>query len=72
MRTISPPTSLEGRETPGGAIRSGMTGEGASARTLRGRRSLREQAGRSSDRFVRTSGGTPRGRTNDAEEEAKQ
>jgi hypothetical protein len=37
--------SLERRGTPGGAIRSGMTGEGASARTLRGRRSLRELPG---------------------------
>jgi len=70
--TIPPPTSLKGRETPGGAIRSGMTGEGASARTLRGRRSLREQAGRSSDRTVRSDGGTPRGRTNDVEEAANQ
>jgi len=43
--TISPPTSLKGRETPGGAIRSGMTGEGAAARTLRGRRSLWELPG---------------------------
>jgi hypothetical protein len=37
--------SLERRGTPGGAIRSGMTGEGTSARTLRGRRSLRELPG---------------------------
>jgi len=37
--------SLERRGTPGGAIRSGMTGEGALARTLRGRRSLRELPG---------------------------
>jgi hypothetical protein len=42
---IPSPTSLERRGTPGGAIRSGMTGEGTSARTLRGRRSLREQPG---------------------------
>jgi hypothetical protein len=42
---ISPPMSLKGRETPGGASRSGMTGEGALARTLRGRRSLRELPG---------------------------
>jgi len=41
--TIPPPTSLKGRETLGGATRSGMTGEGALARTLRGRRSLRER-----------------------------
>jgi len=40
---IPPPTPLKGRKTPGGATRSGMTGEGALARTLRGRRSLREQ-----------------------------
>jgi len=39
---ISPPMSLKGRETPGGATRSGRTGEGDLARTLRGRRSLRE------------------------------
>jgi hypothetical protein len=32
--------SLEGRETPGGAIRSGRTGEDVATRTLRGRRSL--------------------------------
>jgi hypothetical protein len=42
---ISPLMSLKGRETPGGANRSGMTGEGALARTLRGRRSLRELPG---------------------------
>jgi hypothetical protein len=42
---ISPLMSLKGRETPGGASRSGMTGEGALARTLRGRRSLRELPG---------------------------
>jgi hypothetical protein len=34
------PTSLEGRETPGGSIRSGRTGEDVATRTLRGRRSL--------------------------------
>jgi len=39
---ISPLMSLKGRATPGGASRSGMTGEGSLARTLRGRRSLRE------------------------------
>jgi len=39
---ISPPKPLEGRRTPGGASRSGRTGEGDSARTLRGRRSLWE------------------------------
>jgi hypothetical protein len=39
---ISPPMSLKGRETPGGATRPGMAGEGVSARTLRGRRSLRK------------------------------
>jgi hypothetical protein len=32
--TIPPPTSLKGRETPGGATQPGMAGEGASARTL--------------------------------------
>jgi len=42
---ISPLMSLKGRETPGGASRSGMTGEGALARTLRGRRSLWELPG---------------------------
>jgi len=42
---IPPPMPLKGRETPGRASRSGMTGEGASARTLRGRRSLREPPG---------------------------
>jgi len=42
---IPPLMSLKGRETPGGAIRSGMTGEGAAARTLRGRRSLWELPG---------------------------
>jgi hypothetical protein len=42
---IPPLMSLERRETPGGATRSGMTGEGALARTLRGRRSLRELPG---------------------------
>jgi hypothetical protein len=47
---IPSPMSLEGRETPGGATRPGMAGEGPAARTLRGRRSLRERAGRSSDR----------------------
>jgi hypothetical protein len=36
------PMSLKGRETPGGATRPGMAGEGVSARTLRGRRSLRK------------------------------
>jgi hypothetical protein len=40
---IPPPKSLKGRETPGGATRSGRTGEGTRARTLRGRQSLREQ-----------------------------
>jgi hypothetical protein len=42
---IPPPMSLKGRETPGGATRPGMAGEGISARTLRGRRSLRELPG---------------------------
>jgi len=42
---ISPLMSLKGRETPGGANRSGMTGEGSLARTLRGRRSPRELPG---------------------------
>jgi hypothetical protein len=42
---ISPLMSLKGRETPGGANWSGMTSEGALARTLRGRRSLRELPG---------------------------
>jgi hypothetical protein len=35
--TIPPLMSLKGRETPGGATRPGMAGEGVSARTLRGR-----------------------------------
>jgi hypothetical protein len=39
---IPPPMSLKGHETPGGAIWPGMAREGISARTLRGRRSLRE------------------------------
>jgi hypothetical protein len=36
------PKSLEGRGTPGGAIRSGRTGEDVATHTLRGRRSLRK------------------------------
>jgi len=51
---IPPLMSLKGRETPGGATRSCWTGEGVSARTLRGRRSLREQPG--GLRTVRTVG----------------
>jgi hypothetical protein len=42
---IPPPMSLKGRETPGGATRPGMAGEGTLARTLRGRRSLRKLPG---------------------------
>jgi hypothetical protein len=51
---IPPLMSLKGRETPGGASRSGMTGEGALARTLRGRRSLWELPG--GLRIARTAG----------------
>jgi hypothetical protein len=48
-----PLTSLKGRETPGGATRPGMAGEGVTARTLRGPPSLGSRR-RSSDR--RTAG----------------
>ena len=63
---ISPPMPLKGRETPGGATRSGRTGEGTHARTLRGWRSLRKQpTSVFGPRIGRPYGGRPRGRGNE-------